>query len=116
MNRRWARLLVLIVLVHPSSRIEAADAPTPWPDPKLLDELDRKKTAYRYREADAAQYTLPDPLLAADGTRITTREQWEQKRRPETLDLFRTHVYGIAPAVGKVTFEVLETDPAALDG
>jgi hypothetical protein len=118
MNRRWAaRLLVVIALAHPSSRTNAADAPAaPWPDPKLLDDLDRKKTAYRYREADAAKYTLPDPLLAADGSRITTREQWEQKRRPETLDLFATHVYGRTPKVGKVTFEILETDPAAADG
>jgi hypothetical protein len=37
---------------------------------------------------------LPDPLVAADGHRITTAEQWTQEQRPRLLELFRANVYG----------------------
>lgn len=89
--------------------------PNNWPDAKALAELDRKKQPYHYRESDVPKYDLPDPLLCADGTRVTTPEQWEQKRRPETLELFRKHVYGHSPAPGDVSFQILETDPTALE-
>ena len=42
-------------------------------------------------------YTLPDPLVAKDGTRIETVAQWETIRRQELLDLFRSEVYGYSP-------------------
>ncbi|PAV31239.1 acetylxylan esterase [Virgibacillus profundi] len=38
--------------------------------------------------------SLPEALFTVDGTKIVTAEQWEKKRRPEILDLFREHVYG----------------------
>ena len=31
---------------------------------------------YSIDEKDAAQYQLPDPLLTADGRRITTAAEW----------------------------------------
>jgi len=37
---------------------------------------------------------LPDPLVMADGTRVTTAAQWRQERRPELLWLFEENVYG----------------------
>lgn len=36
---------------------------------------------------------LPDPLVAADGTRIDTPEQWWKKRRPELLETFAREMY-----------------------
>src|SRR4051812_9408510 len=79
--------------VVPTRAADGPAFPNNWPDPKALADLDRKKTPYHYRESDVPKYDLPNPLLCADGTRVTTREQWEQKRRPETLELFRHHVY-----------------------
>jgi hypothetical protein len=120
MTRRVPALaLILLPLISTlPTRAAAAPAafPNHWPDEKLLADLDKKKPAYHYRESDVPPYTLPDPLLCADGTRVTTREQWEQKRRPETLELFRQNVYGHSPAPGDVSFQVLETDPKAIDG
>ena len=43
---------------------------------------------------------LPHPLKQADGTVITTKEQWEKTLRPETLQHFRENIYGVTP-VGK---------------
>lgn len=120
MNRRTpcvvAGLIAFVVAVRTLVSDDAPQKSAPWPDPKLLDELARKKVAYRFREADVPKYELPDPLLCADGSRVTSRDQWEAKRRPETLDLFRKHVYGRSPSPGKVTFDVVERDPNALDG
>ena len=52
--------------------------------------------------------TLPDALVAADGTKITTTEQFEA-RREEILALFEENVYGFMPKEGYLTsFEILE--------
>lgn len=59
--------------------------------------------------------TLPDPLTMADGSPITTPEQFEA-RRAEVLKLFEEHVYGFMPKDGYLTsFEVLE-EHSILDG
>jgi hypothetical protein len=61
---------------------------------------------------------LPDLLTMRNGERVTTAAQWQQARRPEILELFRTHVYGRAP-LGRppeMTFDLLESDPLALGG
>jgi hypothetical protein len=41
---------------------------------------------------------LPDPLVMFDGTPVTTKEQWFEKRRPELKALFEHYMYGKAPA------------------
>lgn len=52
--------------------------------------------------------TLPDALTMADGTAVTTEEQFEA-RRAEILALFEEHVYGYMPKDGYLTsFEILE--------
>lgn len=70
-----------------------------------------------YDESKVPAYTLPDPLLMADGARVTSAEQWRTKRRPEILELFREHVYGRAP--GKppgMDFKPFDRDEKALGG
>ncbi len=62
--------------------------------------------------------TLPDPLKTNAGEIIATVEEWENVLRPETLEHFRESIYGRMP-VGRpddLTFEVKETDPAAMGG
>ncbi|MCF7955092.1 MAG: acetylxylan esterase [Phycisphaerae bacterium] len=50
-----------------------------------------------YDEAKIPGYSLPDPLVMADGTKVVSVEQWRTKRRGEILDLFKKHVYGAMP-------------------
>ena len=50
-----------------------------------------------YDEAKVGQYTPPDPLITADGRKVTTPDLWNQERRPELLRLFETEVYGKVP-------------------
>jgi hypothetical protein len=70
-----------------------------------------------YSEDKVPKYTLPDPLVLANGERVTTAEVWTKKRRPEILKLYQTEIYGRIPEnAPKVTWEVTETDPKARDG
>ena len=48
-------------------------------------------------ESKVGTYTLPDPLICADGTRVTSAKIWEKKRRPELVKMFEEEVYGRAP-------------------
>ena len=44
-------------------------------------------------------------------------DTWRNQRRPEILELYNREIYGRVPAnAPKVTFEVVETDPNAMDG
>lgn len=42
-------------------------------------------------------HPLPDPLIMADGSPVTTPAQWRDQRRPELLRLFEENVYGHTP-------------------
>ncbi len=60
---------------------------------------------------------LPDPTVMFDGTKVTTRGQWEAKRRPELKELFQHYMYGRYPAKPeKVTGKVLFEDAKAFGG
>jgi hypothetical protein len=70
-----------------------------------------------YDEARVPKYTLPDPLVCADGTEVASVRLWESKRRPEIVKLYETHVYGKAPGKPRhMSFEVRSIDRSALGG
>lgn len=61
---------------------------------------------------------LPDPLVAPDGTRITTAGQWTKEQRPRLLELFRVHEYGrnTIDRPAQLKFEVREEKPSTFGG
>ena len=62
-----------------------------------------------YDESKIAPYTLPDPLAFADGTRLTSPDQWPE-RRAEILTLFEDQMYGVIPPPPEtLRIETLET-------
>jgi hypothetical protein len=68
-------------------------------------------------EGRVPPYALPDPMVAADGTRITTAADWQSKRRPELLKLFEKEVYGRAPQEKPaLKFRIDSEDRNALGG
>jgi hypothetical protein len=70
-----------------------------------------------YDEKKVPPYTLPDPLVMANGQRVDSAEGWFKRRRPEILKFYQTEIYGHIPAnAPKVTWEVVETDIKARDG
>jgi hypothetical protein len=115
--RSFIPLLLLLASVPVSRASEGVKSQGWQPDPALLKKLDDQHVAWLHREELVRPYTLPDPLLCNDGSRVTSAAEWEAKRRPETLDLFREFVYGRPPAdPAKVSFDVIDNDPKALDG
>lgn len=70
-----------------------------------------------YDEAKVPKYTLPDPLVCLDGTKVTDAATWKQKRRPEIFTLFAEHVYGRSPGrPEQMTFMTTSVDKDALGG
>jgi hypothetical protein len=66
--------------------------------------------AANYDESKVNAFTLPDPLVCKDGTKVTSPEQWWNKRRPEIVEDFDREVYGRVPKdVPAVTWEVTGT-------
>lgn len=64
-----------------------------------------------------ARPNYPDPLVTFAGETVTSREQWEAKRRPELKALFEHYMYGRLPAApDRVEGVVLYEDPKAFGG
>ena len=86
--------------------------------PPERQELLRRFSEYALlREEDVPPYSLPDPLVCFDGTRVTTPHEWFARRRPELLKWFTENYYGpIPPRPDTQTFEVMEEYANALGG
>lgn len=70
-----------------------------------------------YDEALVPKYTLPDMMTCLDGTKVTSTEEWESKRRPELMELFTTYMYGKQPLPdSSFGFELEGTDKKAWNG
>jgi hypothetical protein len=82
--------------------------------PSVIESLSKRIPTANFVEAEVPEYTLPDPLAAADGSRVT-RQSWP-RRRAEILEMFRHEVYGRAPIdrPENMSFTVIEKDPHAL--
>ena len=115
MNLRPFHFPFLLVLLL-ATPVRSANDDKSWPNPKLIQDLEHKKATFHFHESEVPKYELPDPLKCLDGSTVTTWQEWEAKRRPETLELFRRYIYGHSPEPGKVTFQILETDPKAVAG
>lgn len=77
---------------------------------------DSQVDSANYDEAKVGTYTLPDPLVFADGKLARTAQDW-RRRRAEILELFATNVYGHNPKPpGKTKFEISEESKSALGG
>ncbi len=50
-----------------------------------------------YDETKVPHYDLPPLLVSAEGTKITTADQWRTVRRPQIVSLFSNIVYGCVP-------------------
>jgi hypothetical protein len=96
----------------------ATNAPLPRTDANG-NALRRAPTGHisNYDEAKVGNYTLPDPLVLANGKPVRDAKTWFKVRRPELLKLYNAEIYGAVPAnAPKATFKVVETDTNALGG
>lgn len=103
----------------------AATPPAPAPaapTPQLKDaegrSLRRAPSGHltNYYEEKVPAYTMPDPLVLANGQPVRDAATWSKLRRPEILKGYESEIYGRVPASApKVRWEVTGTEPA-LDG
>jgi len=62
------------------------------------------------------QADMPDPLLMLGGQKVSSKEEWFAKRRPELENLFQHYMYGHFPAKVPVKAKVERVDKEALGG
>ena len=68
-------------------------------------------------QSDIPTAPVPDPLVMADGSRVTSAAQWKAKRRPELLALFTREMYGVAPPRSpQMKFVVFDKGTEAIGG
>src|SRR5687768_6441789 len=110
-QRLHATLILLLIVCI------AATRPAGWAaDPAVVQQLQKRKPNRNFDESKVPSYTLPDPLVFADGVRVTTPQQWE-RRREEILELYRREMFGRSPErPAELKFDVTHGDPRALDG
>jgi hypothetical protein len=115
-------LAPLPVVVTLGLQPAAAPSPPPAPAPPVAraaraPEPPRPRPPSNFDEAKIPPYTLPDPLVAADGTPIKDAAAWRRKRRPEILRLFEREVYGRAPGRPRsMRVETASVERRALEG
>src|SRR6266478_6503305 len=69
-----------------------------------------------YNEALVGTYTLPDPLILANGKPVRDAKTWNEKRRSEIVHLFEENQYGRSPGrPAGMTFDAFEKGAPAFD-
>jgi hypothetical protein len=64
-----------------------------------------------------AKPELPDPLVMFNGERVTSKDDWFKKRRPELKELFQHYMYGYPPpAPVKIDAKIEREDKDYFDG
>ena len=70
-----------------------------------------------YDESKIKPFILPDPLIDNSGKIIKNKKQWEKKRAPEILEIFKNQMFGIMPDQElKVSFIQAKAPKEILDG
>ncbi len=85
----------------------------------MISSLVLLSTSYsqNYDESKVPNYSLPDLMVLEDGGKVTSTQEWIEKRRPEILNLFSEEVYGKNPGLPeKLEFLISSVDSLALNG
>lgn len=77
----------------------------------------QEENALNYDEDKIPAYTLPDPLMTANGKVIRTSKEWETIQRPAILKKFSDTMHGRVPARPKdIHYKTTYENTNALDG
>src|SRR5665648_148092 len=78
--------------------------------------LSAQQSVTNYDESKVPVYTLPDPLIFNDGSRVRNKKGWD-KRSLEIIKIFENEVYGISPEwKGKLFSSEISVNQNALNG
>jgi hypothetical protein len=100
-------LVFVVMLLSFKAKGQIADSP----DDSVAD------IPVNYTEAKVADYTLPDPLILANGQPVKDAEMWYEKRRPEIVRLFEENQFGRCPdRPADMSFDVFDKGTPAFEG
>jgi hypothetical protein len=103
---------VLVLLVLPSGALAQNEKAPPKAPPSEVAGI-----PVNYEESRVGDYTLPDPLVLADGQKVRDEKTWTGKRRPEIVRLFEENEYGRSPGrPAAMSFDVFDKGTPAFDG
>ncbi len=113
-----ALLAALIVCTFAPGFTHAQDSSQPWTaNSELVEQLTQRRPEFNYQESKVPTYLLPNPLIASDGSAVSSEKAWQSSRRSELLNLFRDQVYGRRPDQKySVKFEQTAEIKGAFDG
>ncbi|MES2276457.1 MAG: acetylxylan esterase [Bacteroidota bacterium] len=92
MYRLTKSLLLFSACAALSAQAFCQNTPPVKPPPTLVAGI-----PVNYDEAKVGNYTLPDVLTMQNGTKVTDKQTWLNKRRPEIVKLFEENQYGKMP-------------------
>lgn len=82
-----------------------------FPEQYMLKGLHFQENKFRWNdnrdEDKVAPYTLPDPLVFADGSPVGSPERWSERRK-EILGLFQREMYGEMPPEAPIFLKTIE--------
>ncbi len=82
----------------------------------LILPVSAQKAVVNYDESKVPLFTLPDPLLFNDGSKVRSANDWN-KRRSEIFKIFENEVYGISPEwKGKLISSEISVKQNAIEG
>ena len=84
---------------------------------ETVEHLTKATPNVNYYEEKVPVYTLPDILTTTNGKTVTNFREWNKKRRPEILELFRENVYGRVPGTTyQKSYKVVNENKLAMNG
>jgi pimeloyl-ACP methyl ester carboxylesterase len=116
-SRIIINVISTLILVFLSAQA-FSQAETSWqPSKETLERLTKNQTEVNYFEEKVPVYKLPEVLVSFEGKQVKDVQMWEETRRNEILELFRTNVYGRVPSTEYTkSFKLINEDKNAMGG
>ena len=116
-SRIIINVISTLILVSLSSRAFSQGESSWQPSKETLERLTKNQSEFNYFEEKVPAYKLPEVLVSLEGNQVKDVQMWEESRRNEILELFRTNVYGRVPStVYKKSFRLINEDKNAMGG
>jgi len=95
-----------------------SQAETSWkPSKETLERLTKNQSEFNYFEEKVPAYKLPEVLVSLEGKQVKDVKMWDESRRNEILELFRTNVYGRVSSTDYTkSFKLINEDKNAMGG
>jgi len=106
----------LILVLFSSQAFSQAE--TSWqPSKETLERLTKNQSEFNYFEEKVPAYKLPEVLVSLEGKQVKDVKMWDESRRNEILELFRTNVYGrVSSNDYTKSFKLINEDKNAMGG